>query len=78
MKMLLIVSKGKMVVSVKISDFLPVDVIPEHIKNTKLSKFKTDINYFKFPLSLNIPFENDEPCNNQTLGNQIPIYFKII
>jgi hypothetical protein len=57
-----------------ISDFLPVDEIPENIR-LKLSEFNHEVNN-KFPKTLNIPFKNDEPCNNQSLGNQIPNTFK--
>ena len=57
-----------------ISDFLPIDNIPEDIKST-LSIFNEKINE-KFPVTLGIPYKNGGPCNNQTLGNQIPNEFK--
>ena len=53
-----------------ISDFLPCDIISEDIK-TRLSSVNQLINE-KFPITLDIPYKNGEPCNNQTLGNQIP------
>jgi len=57
-----------------ISDFLPVDDIPKNVQ-LKLYEFNLEVNN-KFPITLNIPFKNDEPCNNQSLGNQIPNKFK--
>tara|TARA_R110001599_G_scaffold342233_2_gene563820 strand:- start:2312 stop:3067 length:756 start_codon:yes stop_codon:yes gene_type:complete len=53
-----------------ISDFLPIDNIPENIRS-KLSILNEIINE-KFPVDLFIPFKNNDPCNNQSLGNQIP------
>ena len=57
-----------------ISDFLPIDTIPEDIKS-QLSIFNKIINEL-FPIVLEIPYKNEEPCNNQTLGNKIPEKFK--
>jgi hypothetical protein len=53
-----------------ISDFLPCDIIPEEIKS-RLSSVNQLINE-KFPITLDILYKKGEPCNNQTLGNQIP------
>ena len=57
-----------------ISDFLPVDDIPKNVQ-LKLYEVNLEVNN-KLPITLNIPFKNDEPCNNQSLGNQIPNKFK--
>ena len=57
-----------------ISDFLPIDIIPEDIKS-ELVSISHKINE-KFPVELEIPYKNGESCNNQSLGNQIPMKFK--
>jgi len=54
----------------KVSDFLPIDNIPEDIKS-KLALISHKINE-NFPIELEIPYKNEEPCKNQSLGNQIP------
>ena len=54
----------------KISDFLPIDHIPEDVR-IKLSSLSETMKK-EFPIELKIPYKNDEPCNNQSLGNQIP------
>lgn len=53
-----------------ISNFLPIDIIPENIKS-KLIPVNQLINE-KFPITLDIPYKNGDPCNNQSLGFQIP------
>ena len=53
-----------------ISDFLPIDTIPDDIKS-KLSIFNKNINEL-LPIVLKVPYKNGKPCNNQSLGNQIP------
>lgn len=58
----------------EVSDFLPADNIPEDIKS-KLALFNHKINE-NFPIELEIPYKNEEPCKNQSLGNQIPKEFK--
>ena len=57
-----------------ISDFLPIDIIPEDIKS-ELVSISHKINE-NFPVELEIPYKNGESCNNQSLGNQIPMKFK--
>lgn len=54
----------------EMKDFLPIDTIPENEKG-KLRIVNEEINGC-FPIDLDIPFKGNEPCNNQSLGNQIP------
>ena len=57
------------------SDFLPIDFIPQDVIS-KLSSFSKKINE-KLPIRIEVPYKRGEPCNNQTLGNQIPNQMKL-
>ena len=54
----------------EVGNFLEIDDIPDNIKGS-LRDLRININSV-FPIDIKIPYKNDEPCNNQSLGNQIP------
>lgn len=54
----------------QLSDFIDADDMPDNIKET-LRELSIKINE-SFPININIQYKNGEPCNNQSLGNQIP------
>lgn len=54
----------------QMSDFIDINEIPDNIKGS-LRDLRININRV-FPIDIKIPYKNDEPCNNQSLGNQIP------